>query len=335
MTSLAIAGAGVAGRLHAAAAAESSGISIRQIVSRTAEGAAQLGIEVGTDHGTLAELSRRAEVVVVATPPEAHLEVALGAIDAGQAVLVEKPLCATLDEADRLIAAADEVGGVAGYAENLLFAPAVDLALSHRKGLGPLRHLSARSEQPPPEWGHFLEPLQAGGVLFDLGPHAVALLLTFAAPAEPVGVSAQLSSNRSDGADDHAVVSLRCSDGTVGEATISWRAPAPTWDLQAASDAGAVHLELIPEVVVESQGVDVTSPSTEGLIVDLGYRDQLQGFAGALAGRGGRVCPLGFGRRVLEVICAAYLAAGRGSEVPLPYDGPRDRTPLSLWLDGS
>jgi predicted dehydrogenase len=335
MTSVAIAGAGVAGRLHAAAAAESSGISIRQIVSRTADGAAQLGVEVGTDHGTFAELSRRAEVVVVATPPESHLELALGAIDAGQAVLVEKPLCATLDEADRLIAAVDVAGAVAGYAENLLFAPSLDVALSHRKGLGPLRHLSARSEQPPPEWGHFLEPLHDGGVLFDLGPHAIALLLSFAAPAEPVGVRAELSSTRADGADDHAVVSLRCSDGTVGEATISWRASAPAWDLQAASDSGVVRLELIPQIAVESQGLDVTPPSTEGLIVDLGYRDQLQGFGGALSGRGGRVCPLGFGRLVLEVICAAYLAAGQRTEVPLPYAGPRDRTPLSLWRDGN
>ena len=46
--------------------------------------------------------------------------------------------------------------------------------------LSPLRHLSVRTEQPPPEWGHFLEPLQAGGVLFDLGPHAIALLLHLA-----------------------------------------------------------------------------------------------------------------------------------------------------------
>jgi predicted dehydrogenase len=333
MTSIAIAGAGVAGRLHAAAAADASGISIRQIVSRTAAGAAQLGGEVGTDHGTLAELSRRSDVVVVATPPESHLELALRALQAGQAVLIEKPLCATLEESDRLIATVDETGAVAGYAENLLFAPAIDVALSHRKGLGQLRHLSVRTEQPPPEWGHFLEPLQAGGVLFDLGPHAIALLLALASPAEPVGVTAALSSERTDRADDHAVVSLRFSDGTVGEATISWRASAPAWDLQAASDDGVLVLELIPDVMVESQGVDVTPAPTEDLIVDLGYRDQIQGFAGALAGRGGRVCPLGFGRRVLEIICAGYLAAGLGSEVPLPYDGPRDRTPLSLWRD--
>jgi predicted dehydrogenase len=335
MTSVAIAGAGVAGRLHAAAAAASSGVSIRQIVSRTAAGAERLGVEVGTPSGTYAELSRRAEVLVVATPPDTHLELAAAAIDAGQAVLVEKPLCATLDEADRLIEAVEDAGVVAGYAENLLFAPAVGTALSHRKGIGALAHLSARSEQPPPEWGHFLEPLAAGGVLFDLGPHAIALLLSFAAPAEPVSVRAELSSTRADGADDHALVWLRCSDGLVAEATVSWRATSPTWDLQAASDGGVVRLELIPQVAVESQGHDVTPASGDGLIVDLGYRDQIQGLAGALGGRGGRVCPLGFGRLVLEIICAAYRSAADGTEVALPYEGPRDRTPLSLWRDGS
>jgi len=310
-------------------------VSIRQIVSRTASGAELLGTEVGTPHGTLAELDRRAEVVVVATPPEAHLETAIGALERDQSVLIEKPLCATLAEADELIATAERAHAVAGYAENLLFAPAFATALEHRKGICPLRHLSARTEQPPPEWGHFLEPLTAGGVLFDLGPHAIALLLSFGAPDAPVGVRADLTSERPDGADDHAVLTLRFAEGLEAEATVSWRAPSPAWDLQAASDAGAVLLELIPEVRVESQGIDVTSRGDEGLIVDLGYRDQMQGFAGALAGRGGRVCPLGFGRLVLEVICAAYLSASTGNEVALPYSGPRDRTPLSLWRGDS
>ena len=40
-----------------------------------------------------------------------------------------------------------------------------------------------------------------------------------------------------------------------------------------------------------------------------------------------------FGRDVLELICAAYASAGRGGAwVALPFDGPRDRTPLELWL---
>jgi hypothetical protein len=39
-----------------------------------------------------------------------------------------------------------------------------------------------------------------------------------------------------------------------------------------------------------------------------------------------------FGRDVLELVCAAYTSAGRdGEPIALPFDGPRDRTPLELW----
>jgi hypothetical protein len=37
------------------------------------------------------------------------------------------------------------------------------------------------------------------------------------------------------------------------------------------------------------------------------------------------------GRQVLDVICAAHWSAGRDAvEVPLPFPGPRDRTPAEL-----
>jgi predicted dehydrogenase len=333
MTSVALAGSGFAGRIHAAAATTAAGVSIRQVTSRTVDVASVLGSEIGVDHGTLAELTPSADVVVIATPPPSHLELSLQAVARGQAILLEKPLTATLSEADALITAVDAAGVPAGYAENLLFCPAIEKALEHRRGLGPLRHLSARTEQPPPDWGHFLEPLEAGGTLYDLGPHAIALLLSFLGDDQPTWVRATLESSRPDGADDHAVVRIGAGH-VVAEATVSWRAPAATWDLQAASDDGVVRVELVPRVEVESHGLDVTPEVAGDPVVDLGYVAQLQGLADALGGRGGRICPLGFGRRVLEVICAAYLSAHDGSEVALPYDGPRDRTPLSLWRDG-
>ena len=39
-----------------------------------------------------------------------------------------------------------------------------------------------------------------------------------------------------------------------------------------------------------------------------------------------------FGREVLQVVMAGYTSAGlAGEPVPLPFTGPRDRTPLQLW----
>jgi predicted dehydrogenase len=52
------------------------------------------------------ELLARVEAVSVAVPTPAHASVGVRALEAGVSVLMEKPLATTLDEADRLVAAA-------------------------------------------------------------------------------------------------------------------------------------------------------------------------------------------------------------------------------------
>lgn len=49
----------------------------------------------------------RPDVVVVATPPELHAELCLRALDAGAHVFCEKPFVSNVDEADRVLAAAE------------------------------------------------------------------------------------------------------------------------------------------------------------------------------------------------------------------------------------
>ncbi|MGH2742160.1 MAG: Gfo/Idh/MocA family protein [Thermoleophilaceae bacterium] len=57
------------------------------------------------------------DAIAVCSPNATHADVALGALHAGLHVFVEKPLCITLADADRLIAARDRAGKVAqvGY----------------------------------------------------------------------------------------------------------------------------------------------------------------------------------------------------------------------------
>lgn len=61
------------------------------------------------------DLLARADVdaVLIANPHVYHFEVALEAINAGKHVLIEKPMCVTLDEADALLAAEARSGVVA------------------------------------------------------------------------------------------------------------------------------------------------------------------------------------------------------------------------------
>ena len=278
------------------------------------------------------ELPAGADVLVVATPPAHHVDLALQGLAAGARVLVEKPVATTLADADRLVGAAAATGAATlRCGENLLHAPSWLELLRRRPALGTLSHLSVRTLQPPPDWGHFARPLIDGGVLFDLGPHPIALAL--AAAAEPVvAVRAQLSSSRDDGADDDAEVELRFASGLRADVRVSWTAAEVAWDLQAASDTGVLRLELLPELILEHDGEPVPVPSRHQVpdprVEQFGYVDQLLDLVAEQPG--GQTAAEA--RDVLEVICAAYASAGDGGrEVGLPFSGERTASPMQLW----
>ena len=320
------------GAVHALAA-DAAGLEVVAVASAGGDSARHLAGQLEARRAAPADLPAGADLVVVATPPATHAALALQCVRAGAVVLVEKPLSATLAEADLLTDAAAEHPGRLVVAENLLHAPAWRAARDHGGGLGELTHVSARTLQPPPNWGHFTRPLTAGGVLFDLGPHPVALVLELVAVA-PIGVAAELRSSRPDGADDEADVRLRFADGTAVSIEVSWTAPEPVWDLQVAGTTGVVRLELFPDTTVERDGEPVTVPAprhhgaADPSLETFGYVDQLADLA-----TGGGACQTVAGAAlVLEVITAAYASGGRGGEeVALPFAGDRTLTPLQHW----
>ncbi len=200
--------------------------------------------------------------------------------------------------------------------------------------MGPIGFLEVRTLSPRPAWGDFLEPHWGGGVLFDLGVHPVALALLLAGDDEPASVTALLSSSADVVVDDHAEVVLRFASGLEARIEASWRHHEVVWDLQASSETTVVRAELMPAVAIEINGerTPATAPraGVEPMVVDLGYLAQMEALAAAAAG-GTNPFDAAFGRRVLDVVCGAYASAGSGGPVPLPFAGPRDRTPLELW----
>jgi predicted dehydrogenase len=75
--------------------------------ARAASVAAEVDTAVFDD---VDDLLARVEAVTIAVPTAAHLEVGLRALGAGVPVLMEKPLAAALEEADRLVAEAERRG---------------------------------------------------------------------------------------------------------------------------------------------------------------------------------------------------------------------------------
>lgn len=336
----ALAGAGWMAAVHGLAVRALPGGRVVAVASRTAGSAAALAGETGGQVVAYEDLPAGADIVVVATPPARHAVDALRAMAAGAAVVVEKPLCTTLDDADRLVRVV-EAGGVLTYAENLLFADATAAALTEIATLGPLRHLAARALQPRPTCGDVTRRHWGGGVLFDLGVHPLALVLR-AAGAQPTAVRARFDTSPDLEVEDHATVALRFASGLEAEVEVSWRGTAGVWDLQAASDTGVVRFDVLPELTLERDGEPVALaplPDPGGgedapppQLHQLGYVEQLRDAAAAWqAGRPSTLSGVHLGRDLLEIVCAAAVSARTGDEVALPFTGPRDRPPVDLW----
>ncbi|HUR95990.1 MAG TPA: Gfo/Idh/MocA family oxidoreductase [Gemmatimonadales bacterium] len=106
-----VVGVGALGRHHARHLAALPEAELIGVVDTDAERARAVAAEVGTAaFGDLDALLERVEAVTVAVPTPAHVAVGLRALERGVPVLMEKPLAATVEEADALIAAAARGG---------------------------------------------------------------------------------------------------------------------------------------------------------------------------------------------------------------------------------
>jgi predicted dehydrogenase len=126
MIRVAVIGAGAFGREHARVYSEVAGVRLVAVCdideSRGRAVAERYGASFVPDHR---ELIGKVDAASLASPTEAHGSIACELLDARIAVLVEKPIARTLDEADLMIHAARSSGAVlqAGHLER--FNPAV------------------------------------------------------------------------------------------------------------------------------------------------------------------------------------------------------------------
>ena len=208
---MAVVGVGAVGRHHARILAAMPDVELVGVVDIRPERAAEVAKACATTpYANAADVLGRVDAVSIATPTASHVDVALPFIEAGAAVLVEKPLAASLPEADRLLAAADARGTVLAAGHTERFNPAVAAALPmvtsprfvevHRLGTFPERSLDI-------------------DVIFDLMIHDLDVLLATVGPdvesVEAVGVNVLTPRV------DIANARLRFSSGCIANVTAS------------------------------------------------------------------------------------------------------------------
>jgi predicted dehydrogenase len=181
-------------------------------------------------------LIREADIdaVDICLPHHLHAEAILAAVAAGKHILCEKPMCISLAEADRIVEAVERAGIVYMSGHNELFYPAIAAAKEALdRGLVGTPYILRSHEFPTGYpaakvpgrpagqtmmvgWRASRETM-GGGVLIDKGYHPTYILLHLAG-SEPVEVTAMSGTYvaQMDG-EDTALVLVKFANGAIGQ----------------------------------------------------------------------------------------------------------------------
>ncbi|MEO5775131.1 MAG: oxidoreductase [Sphingomicrobium sp.] len=145
---------------------------------------------------SLDALLQRSDLIVVASPNATHFDITKAALEAGKHVVVDKPFTATVEQADQLIALADECALKLTVFHNRRWDSDF---LTVRKVLPELGEVKLYSAH----WDRFRPALREGwkeqpdgvtGVLIDLGPHLIDQVVQLF--GKPGSVSADVAAQR-------------------------------------------------------------------------------------------------------------------------------------------
>ena len=308
---VAVVGVGALGEHHARVYASLPDVRLAAVADSREDRAR----EIAERHSTrpccdYRELLGTVDAVSIATPTTLHAEIAEQFLRAGAHVLVEKPMCATLDGADRMIAAAAESGRALQVGHVERFNPAVAALReivkrprffeAHRLGLFAPRSLDI-------------------DVILDLMIHDLDIisLLVPSPVAEIRAVGIPILSSRIDIANAR----IQFEDGCVANVTASRVSMEKIRKLRLFQPSGYVSVDFTRQ--------DVTLFSLEGRTgggrPEIGIRkiaperkapleEELSSFLGAVRGENPVACSGEEGRRALSLALKVFEQADRARE---------------------
>ncbi len=290
-------------------------------------------------------------MVVVGVPNDLHCEIALAAAAAGKHIVMEKPLCLNLAEADRMIASCQQSQVKLMYAEELCFAPKyVRLkSLLDEGALGKPTLIKQSEKHDGPHAAHFWDVNRSGGgVLMDMGCHAIEFFRWMLGRPPVKSVYAQLNTSvhrAKTRGEDNALLILEFADGTVALAEESWTKLGGMDDrAEVHGSKGVAYADLLHGNALEaysSSGYGYAvekAGSTAGWSFPIyeeawnyGFHAEMAHFVDCVQNDRQPLVSGEDGRAVLEVLFAAYESAGTGRKVMLPFTSAA-RKPIDLWL---
>jgi predicted dehydrogenase len=243
--------------------------------------------------GDVDELLARVDAVTIALPPDVQAPLAERAAAAGKHLLLEKPIALDVAAADRVVAAVRGAGVASVVFFTFRFQAATSTWLTQAArtrlagGAGSWLSSLAGSPFDASPWR------QEHGALWDIGPHALSVLLPALGPVTAVQAGAGLR--------DTVHLVLTHESGVASTVTLSHTVAPLSTGIEFFVHGDAGRLVLLPE--------------TDSAETDFGVAvDELS--ASALTG-GTHPCDVAFGRDVVAVLETATRALASGCREPV------------------
>jgi predicted dehydrogenase len=290
------------------------------------------------------------DLVLLGVPNDVHCRVTVAAANAGKHIVLEKPMCLNLTEADLMLEACREAKVKLMYAEELCFAPKyVRLKqLLDSGALGDPVLLKQSEKHDGPHAPHFWDVNRSGGgVTMDMGSHAIEFFRWMLGRPPIKSVYAQMGTHVHQSktrGDDNAILILEFANGVTAIAEESWTKLGGMDDrAEVHGSKGVAFADLLHGNAIEtysSVGYDYAvekAGSTVGWsftiyeeIWNYGFVHEMAHFVDCVKNDKPPLVTGDDARAVLEVIFAAYQSAGTGRKVILPFK-TRAAKPFDLW----
>lgn len=212
------------------------------------------------------------DAVIVALPHPLHAEAGLAVLERGLHLFMQKPLCTTIDEANRLVAASEARPGQVVYCRPSFDAAVYEMRRQLAAGaIGAVSGALARHSHGGPEIYYaevadaFEEPRvendiwffdadrSGGGALIDMGVYSIANLVALLGKADYV-TARMTTVSKPTALDDTATLILEFADGALATAETSWCDPARSSFLRLHGTAG--------KLVLRGDMIDYIRPSS-------------------------------------------------------------------------
>ncbi|MCK9858659.1 Gfo/Idh/MocA family oxidoreductase [Paenibacillus sp. ATY16] len=243
--------------------------------------------------------SSEIDAVLVCTPTFLHEQIVIDAVNAGKHVFCQKPMALTVEQCERMNAAAQENGVILQVGFMIRYTPPF-VEVKERIDTGEIGDIIAiRSAvfgwEPTGEW--FYDPQQGGGLLVDTIIHTFDLYRWYAGEVSSIyadGGAYVFEGARKYGTADNIMCSLKFANGAMGSIYGSWSSGYGDKTLEIYGTKGSFFIDLM-----EAQGGrafikkdrESTLPSpTEGwnnlgVLWKFGYQQEARQFTYSILGK--------------------------------------------------